>query len=144
MDAFDGAKFNTSARLSRTNGCGFQEISWLSAIVPTGHGRGDRARSRDISEQGRTSSGCPSRRHFSARQLYFIDVRCMRWRLSPLLPIAVVPQSISAQHTLKKADLLGNDIDRLLSLQWLGDRSSGFNRCQLPDCSVQISSRVRQ
>jgi hypothetical protein len=35
---------------------------------------------------------------------------------SPLLPpIAIFRTSISAQHTLKKANLLGNDIDRLLS-----------------------------
>jgi hypothetical protein len=43
--------------------------------------------------------------------------------------VRVLPASIWAQHTLKEADLLGNDIDRLFSRQRFGDRSAGFNRC---------------
>jgi hypothetical protein len=61
-----------------------------------------------------------------------------------LPPIAIFPTSISAQHTLKKADLLSNDIDRLFSRQRLGDRGAGFNRRKLSDRGVEISSRVRQ
>ena len=64
-------------------------------------------------------------------------------RRSPSGPLGV-PASISTQHALKKADLLGNNIDRLLSLQRLGDRSAGFNRRKLSDRLGEISSRVRQ
>ena len=78
----------------------------------------------------------------------FIDAHCRALSgdgFSFLLgPVGVLPTSISAQHTLKKADLLGNDVDRLLSGQRPGYRSAGFNRCELADCSVQISSRVCQ
>jgi hypothetical protein len=50
-------------------------------------------------------------------------------RFSPLGPLGVVPISVSAQHALKKTDLLCDYIDSLISCQRLGDRSAGINRC---------------
>jgi hypothetical protein len=55
----------------------------------------------------------------------FIDAHCHAMAASHLLgPVGV---SITAQDTLKKADLLGNDIDRFVSLERFGDRTAGFN-----------------
>jgi hypothetical protein len=52
----------------------------------------------------------------------------------------VLPISISTQHTLKKANLLGSEIDRLLSLWRLGDRTAGFKRCRRSDGVGERSS----
>jgi len=49
-------------------------------------------------------------------------------RLSPLGPFGIFPTSKSTQHALKKADLLGDYIDRLISRQRRGNWSSGINR----------------
>jgi hypothetical protein len=40
----------------------------------------------------------------------------------------ILPPSISTQHTLKKADLLGDYIDRLLSRHRLGNRCPSIDR----------------
>ena len=71
------------------------------------------------------------------------ELVCIAGRFSPLAPIAIFP-FISTQHALKKADLLGDYIDRLLSGQRRGDGSSGINRFQLFDCVGEFSLRVRQ
>jgi hypothetical protein len=49
-------------------------------------------------------------------------------RFSPLRPLGIVPISVSAQHALKKTDLLSDYVDSLISCQRLGDRSAGINR----------------
>jgi hypothetical protein len=60
-----------------------------------------------------------------------------------LRPVGIFPTSISAQHTLKKADLLCNYIDRLLPCELIGNGGSGVNRFELLDCSGEISPRIR-
>jgi hypothetical protein len=60
-----------------------------------------------------------------------------------LRPVGIFPTSISAQHTLKKADLLCDYIDCLLSCELIGNRGSGVNRFELFDCSGEISPRIR-
>jgi hypothetical protein len=68
----------------------------------------------------------------------------VRWaRRHPLGPVSIFPASISAQHTLKKADLLCDYFDSLFFRQRLGNRTPGMDRFQLSDCIGEIPSRVR-
>jgi hypothetical protein len=56
----------------------------------------------------------------------------------------IIPFSMSTQYTLEKADLLCDYIDRRLFREPIGDRSSGVNRFELPDCIGEFSPRIRQ
>jgi hypothetical protein len=63
---------------------------------------------------------------------------------SRLGPRGIIPLSMSTQYTLEKADLLGDYVDRRLFRELIGNRSSGVNRFELPDCIGEFSPRIRQ
>jgi hypothetical protein len=69
--------------------------------------------------------------------------QCRQPMVYPLGPVGIFPASISAQHALKKADLLCDYFDSLFFRQRLGNRTPGINCLQLADCSSERSSRVR-